>query len=408
MPFHFHPSYRPEVEEHMRNCFISLSEKDRRRYAAVEAVKLGHGGITYLTKLFGCSPELITHGLQDLHQLPHDAAGDRIRRPGGGKKKTEAKQPAVIHHVQQTLAERTAGDPMRTAVLWTDLTPREISLSLEHEWRQSIGTRVVRRILDDLGFVRRQIAKVLPGGEAADRDPQFRYLAELKAQLLAAGNPVLSIDTKKKEFLGTLYRNGKVYCQQAQKAFDHDFPSWAEGVLVPHGIYDVARNHGWLHVGLSRDTTAFACDSLRLYWENDGQHDYPQASEILLLCDGGGSNSCRKHVFKQDLQALVNELGIAMRVAHYPAYCSKFNPIERRLFCHVTRACQGVLFDSLQTVIALMRKTSTQTGLSVTVRVIDKVYEAGRKVADTFKKNMPIVFDTFLPKWNYRVVPQPG
>jgi hypothetical protein len=408
MPFHFQQSYPPDVAKHMQNCFTSLSEKDRRRYAAVEVVKLGHGGITYISQLFGCSPELIEHGLQDLQLLPHDPAGDRIRRPGGGKKKTEEKQPEVLQHVQQTIWERTAGDPMRTDVLWTDLTPRDIALSLEQEWGQSIGTRVVRRMLDDLGFARRQIAKVLPGGEIADRDPQFRYIADLKAQFLAAGQPVLSIDTKKKECLGMLYRNGKVYCQQAQKAFDHDFPSWPEGVIVPHGIYDLARNHGWLHLGLSRDTTAFACDSLRLYWETDGQHHYPQATEILLLCDGGGSNSCRKHLFKQDLQAVVNQLGIAIRVAHYPAYCSKFNPIERRLFCHVTRACQGVLFDSLQTVMVLMHKTSTQTGLSVTVRVIEKVYEAGRKVADAFKRNMPIVFDAFLPKWNYRVVPQPG
>ena len=408
MPFHFQHAYPPAVEEHMRNGFASLSEKDRRRYAAVEAVKLGHGGITYLITLFGCSAELMAHGLQDLQHLPHDPAGDRIRRPGGGKKKTETKQPEVIDHVQQLLEDRRAGDPMRPSVLWTDLTPCDISVSLKQEGRPSIGTRVVRRILSDLGCVRRQIAKVLPGGETAERDPQFGYIAQLKAQFLAAGNPVLSIDTKKKEFLGTLYRNGKVYCQQAQKAFDHDFPSWAEGVIVPHGIYDVARNHGWLHVGLSRDTTAFACDSLRLYWESDGQHDYPQASELLLLCDGGGSNSCRKHVCKQDLQALVNAVGIPVRVAHYPAYCSKFNPIERRLFCHVTRACQGVLFDSLQTVLDLMRKTSTQTGLAVTVRVLDKIYEAGRKVAAAFKQNMPIVFDTFLPKWNYRVVPQSG
>lgn len=408
MSFQFQQAYPSEVEAHMRNCFASLSEKDRRRYAAAEVVKLGHGGITYLSKLFGCSPELMAHGLQDLQQLPHDPSGDRIRRAGGGRKKTEVQQPALIYRVQQTLQDRTAGDPMRAEVLWTDLTPRDISVALQEQGQEAIGTRVVRRMLDDLGFARRQIAKVLPGGVARDRDPQFRYIAELKVKFLAAGNPVLSIDTKKKEFLGTLYRNGKVYCQQAQKAFDHDFPSWAEGVIVPHGIYALARNHGWLHVGLSRDTTAFACDSLRLYWESDGQYDYPQASELLLLCDGGGSNSCRKHLFKQDLQAVVNEVGLPIRVAHYPAYCSKFNPIERRLFCHVTRACQGVLFDSLQTVTNLMRKTSTQKGLAVTVRVIERLYEAGRKVADDFKEKMPVLFDTFLPKWNYRVVPQPG
>jgi hypothetical protein len=294
---------------------------------------------------------------------------------------------------------------MRSHVVWTDLTPQAISDCL-HEQTVCASPRIVRRILDTLGFARRQIAKVLPGGDSPHRDPQFRHLAHLIQEFQEAGNPVLSMDTKKKEFLGTLYRHGKVYCQEALKAFDHDFASLAQGVIIPHGIYDLALNHGWIHLGLSRDTTEFACDSLRLYWQQDGQRLYPRASAILLLCDGGGSNSCHKHLFKEDLQTLVNELRIPIRVAHYPAYCSKFNPIERRLFCHVTRACQGVLFDSLQTVIGLIQKTKTQTGLSVTVRVLDKLYATGRKVSDAFKQNMPIIFEPVLPKWNYWAVPQ--
>jgi hypothetical protein len=248
--------------------------------------------------------------------------------------------------------------------------------------------------------------KVLPGGDSPHRREPFRHLAHLLQEFLAAGNPVLSIDTKKKEFLGTLYRDGKVYCQQALKAFDHDFPSLATGVIIPHGIYDLARNQGWIHVGLSRDTTAFACDSLRMFWHGDGQRLYPNASAILLLCDGGGSNSCHKHLFKEDLQGVVNDIAVPIRVAHYPAYCSKFNPIERRLFSHVTRACQGVLFDSLHTVLGLMQKTKTQQGLSVTVRVLNKLYEGGRTVSEAFKKNMPIVFEKLLPKWNYWALPQ--
>ena len=173
-----------------------------------------------------------------------------------------------------------------------------------------------------------------------------------------------------------------------------------------YGIYDLAHNHGWIHVGLSHDTPACACDSLRLFWHNDGQRLYPNASAIWLLCDGGGSNSAHKPLFKEALQDVVNDLGVTIRVAHYPAYCSKFNPIERRLFSHVTRACQGVVFDSLQTVLALLQKTKTQQGLAVTVRVLDKLDETGRKVSDAFKQHMPIVFDTVLPKWNYWAVPQ--
>lgn len=407
MAFHFQKTYAPEIEQLLRQYHQSLSEKDRRRFAALEAIKLGHGGIEYIARILACDPQTIRGGMRELKQLPHDPAGPRVRKLGGGRKKTETQHPDVIEQVQRTIDHRTAGDPMRHNLVWTDLTPREIADSLNQQDRSvSVGPRIVRRILDTLGFARRQIAKVLPGGETLDRDPQFRHLAHLIQDFQQAGNPILSIDTKKKECLGTLYRDGKVYCQEALKAFDHDFASLAQGVIIPHGIYDLVLNHGWLHLGLSRDTTEFACDSLRLFWQRDGQHLYPHASAILLLCDGGGSNSYRKHLFKEDLQHLVNELRIPVRVAHYPAYCSKFNPIERRLFCHVTRACQGVLFDSLQTVVGLMQKTKTQAGLSVTVRVLEKLYETGRKVSNAFKQNMPIVFEPFLPKWNYWAVPQ--
>jgi hypothetical protein len=405
MAFYFQQHYAPEIEQLLRQYYQSLSEKDRRRFAAVEALTLGHGGITYIANVLGCDPQTIHEGIRELKQLPDDPAGKRVRKRGGGRKKTEAHHPELLQRVQDTIKDRIAGDPMRDDVLWTDLTPQEISDSL-HAHGVGAGPRIVRRLLDTLGLARRQIAKVLPGGDSPHRDAQFRHLAQVIQEFLEAGNPVLSIDTKKKEYLGTLYRDGKVYCQQALQAFDHDFPSLANGVIIPHGLYDLARNHGWIHLGLSRDTTAFACDSVRLFWQSDGQRLYPTASAMLLLCDGGGSNSCHKHLFKEDLQRLVNELRIPIRVAHYPAYCSKFNPIERRLFSHVTRACQGVLFDSLHTVIRLIQKTKTQQGLAVTVRVLDQLYEGGRTVSEAFKKNMPIVFDTVLPKWNYWAIPQ--
>jgi hypothetical protein len=405
MAFYFQKTYRPDIEQLLRQYYQSLSEKDRRRFAALEAIKLGHGGTRYIAKVLGCDPQTVKDGMRELKQLPDDPAGSRVRKPGGGRKKTEVKHADLTQQVQETLKNHTAGDPMRQHVVWTDLTPQEIAQSL-HEQSVCVAPRIVRRILDGLGFARRQIAKVLPGGDSPHRGAQFRHLAQLIQEFLDAGNPVLSIDTKKKEFLGTLYRDGKVYCHQALKAFDHDFPSLASGVIIPHGIYDLARNQGWIHVGLSRDTTEFACDSLRLLWHADGQRLYPKASAILLLCDGGGSNSCHKHLFKEDLQGAVNDLAVPIRVAHYPAYCSKFNPIERRLFSHVTRACQGVLCDSLHTVLGLMRKTKTQQGLTVTVRVLDKLYQGGRTVSEAFKKNMPIVFEKLLPKWNYWALPQ--
>jgi hypothetical protein len=187
--------------------------------------------------------------------------------------------------------------------------------------------------------------------------------------------------------------------------YDHDFPSYAEGVIIPHSLYDLQLNIGYIQLGTSHDTGEFACDSFRLWWMTYGRHLYPKATAILVLCDGGGSNSAQHYLFKQDLQALADELGIEIRIAHYPPYCSKYNPIEHRLFPHVTRACQGVIFTSIELVKELMEKTHTSTGLKAFVHIIDKVYETGRKVTADFKETIRIVFDEFLPQWNYRAIP---
>ena len=235
---------------------------------------------------------------------------------------------------------------------------------------------------------------------------QFEHIHYLRELDDFRGNPLFSIDTKKKEHLGLLYRDGRVYCQEAFEAFDHDFPSWATGKIIPHGIWDPARNHGHLNLGISHDTSQFACDSFRWFWLRIGRYHYPDATSILFLCDAGGSNNYRHYIFKQDLQRLVNDIGIEIRIAHYPTYCSKYNPIERRFFSNVTRACQGVLFDSLDRVVGLMRKTATATGLTTTLHVIKKAYETGRKATQAFRDNMKFKWDDVLPKWNYTALPQ--
>src|SRR5713101_2771326 len=400
MAFSFRKTYSPAIERLLCQYYQSLSEKDRRRFAALEAITLGHGGTRYIAQVLGCDPQTVQDGMRERKHLPDDPAGGRVRKPGGGRTKTEVAHVNLIQQVQDTIKDRTAGDPMRQAVVWTDVTPQEIAKSLQAH-AVCAGPRIVRRLLDGLGLARRQRLKVLPGGDSPHRREPFRHLAHLIQECLEAGNPVLSIDTKQKECLGTLYRHGKVYGQQALKAFDHEVPSLATGVIMPHGLDDLARHQGWRPVGRSRDTTACACDSLRVLWHGDGQRLSPNASAILLLCDGGGRNSGHKHLCKEDLQGVVNDIAVPIRVAHYPAYCPKCNPIERRLFSHGTRACQGVLFDSLQTVLGLRQKTKTHQGLSVTVRVLNTVYEGGRTVSEAFKKNMPIVFEKLLPRWNY-------
>lgn len=207
--------------------------------------------------------------------------------------------------------------------------------------------------------------------------------------------------------IGQLYRDGRVYTQEeAVAVFDHDWKSLAEGVAIPHGLYDLMLNIGYIHVGTSPDTAEFACDSIGDWWQQHGRHHYPTATSILLLCDGGGSNSSRQYLFKQELQALVNQVGVEIRIAHYPPYTSKYNPIEHRLFPHLTRVCQGVIFRSLEVVKELMGKAKTQTGLTVFATVVDKMYETGRKVTEEFKQTMKIIFDDFLPQWNYTAKPQ--
>jgi len=293
---------------------------------------------------------------------------------------------------------------MRQEVIWTDLTPKEIQTSLM-ERDLYVSEYIVRQLLGDAGYHRRQMVKYLDMGQHEGRNAQFLNIARIKEEYLKSGNPVLSIDTKKRELLGTFYRDGKLYCRQPLLAWDHDFPSYASGVVIPYGLYDLKRNFGYISVGTSRDTTEFACDSIGWWWAAYGRDLYPGADSVCLLCDGGGSNSATKYLFKEDLQKLADRLGIEIRVAHYPPYCSKYNPIERRLFPHMTRATQGVLFDTVATVKRLLEKTQTATGLRVIVEVLDKVYQTGRKYTEGFKEDMKILFDDHLPKWNYRAVP---
>jgi Rhodopirellula transposase DDE domain len=307
----------------------------------------------------------------------------------------------------RVVAENTAGDPMNAKVRWTNLSARQIVAHLKTAGL-NLGRRAVRRLLKRHGYRRRKATKDRVMGNRPGRNEQFLNIARLKAEYLHACDPVISIDTKKRELIGNFFRPGTLYTTDPVKVFDHDFPSFAKGVVIPHGVYDLARNTGHITLGTSHDTSEFACDSVRLWWQRQGKAAYPNAKRLLILCDGGGSNSASRYLFKEQLQRLADELGLEIRIAHYPPYCSKYNPIEHRLFPHVTRACAGVIFHSVELVKQLVQRTSTKTGLSVTVDVLESLYQTGLKVAVGFKKKMRIVFDAFLPKWNYRAVPTGG
>lgn len=239
------PAYSPAIKEQMRSFYHSLSEKDRRRYAAIEALKLGRGGLTYIAGLLGCDRHTIRQGIEELGD-PEALNQSHIRRPGGGRKPSDEVIPALDSAFLQVLQDHTAGSPMNSAIKWTNLTHQQLKTHLAHDHGIEISGTVVKRLLRHHGFVRRKAQKRTGTGEHADRDAQFQKIAELKESSLAAGNPVVSIDTKKKELIGNLYRDGKLYTQETVLTLDHDFPSLADGVVIPYGLDDLQRHYGYV------------------------------------------------------------------------------------------------------------------------------------------------------------------
>jgi len=395
--------YDPLVKAQMISCYTLLSEKGKRLYAAAEAIKLPHGRIIYIAKLFGCDRKTISRGIGELKN-PELIEKDRDRKKGGGRKLSINNIPGINEAFITVVYNYTAGDPMDERIRWTNLTHQQIADKLKE-----VGIEVSRKIIKQLfkkhGYVKRAAQKVIGIGTCKSRNEQFEIIAKFRAEYLEAGNPIISIDTKKKELMGNLYRDGKLYTLEVQKVFDHDFPHLANGIIIPHGIYDVTKNKAYINIGTSKDTGEFACDSIRQWWYNQGRYDYPKATSILILCDAGGSNSYRHYIFKEDLQKLVDEIGVEIRVAHYPSYSSKWNPIEHRVFCHVTRALKGVILKGYDLVKELIETTTTKKGLTVKANIINKVYQTKRKVADNFKETMRIIFDKELGKWNYRAIP---
>ena len=324
----------------------------------------------------------------------------RDRKAGGGRKSALESIAHIDEVFLEILKEHTAGDPMDEKVKWTNLSVKEIGKRLK-ERGIKVSRNIVRKLLKKHDYRKRKALKKKACGHSKNRNEQFERIAELRKEYEKAGNPVVSVDTKKKEALGNLYREGTLYTRETLEVYDHDFASLAEGVAIPHTIYDLMKNSAYVNIGTSKDTSEFACDSIRRWWNWRGRYDYPEASSILMLMDGGGSNSSRHYLFKQDLQKLADAIGIEIRVAHYPPYTSKWNPVEHRVFPHITRSLQGVVLKDHQTVKELIEKTTTETGLKVKATILDKVYETGRTVIEGFKESMRIVFDEYLGQWNY-------
>jgi hypothetical protein len=315
------------------------------------------------------------------------------------------KKTLVVKELIDTLlfimTSYTAGNPMDCSVLWTNLTLKQIQETLKSHLI-SVSCPVIKKILKSCHFVKRKMRKCKTLKDVENRNEQFEHIAKLKSQFIENGLPVLSIDTKKKEMIGNFYREGKVLCKEALPVNDHDFNSFSEGIAIPHGIYDVSKNVCYLSIGTSKDTAEFVTDNIEYHWNNSIKNDYPHAKEILILCDGGGSNSSSHYIVKEQFQKLSEKLQLQIIVAHYPSYCSKWNPIEHRAFSYISKKWQGVVFRNHNIIKELAEQTTTKTGFSVKAYMNTKLYEIGKKASEEFMKTMPVIFDKFLPKWNYK------
>ena len=379
----------------------TLKERDRRHFIACKAAGPEGGSIRAVCKVFGCSPNTISKGIYELfnHIVPPDG---RQRMPGGGAKKKTDRHPEWVAAFNDIVSEHMAGLPQDEDVVWLDINVPQI----RREFLQrgyDVSEYIVRQMIKAAGLKRRSFTKSLPLREVEDRDAQFLKIKAARTACIEAGIPIISVDTKKKENAGNFKRDGQVYCTSSPKALDHDFETFSGGTIVPHGIYDMAHNT----IGTSHDTSEFVCENIERVWNSHMKRLYPQAEMLVVLCDGGGSNSSRHRIFKQDLMDLADRLGMRILVMHYPPYCSKFNPIEHRLFSQISRSWSGTPLFSIADACRRAANTVTKKGLKVFAEIVDKVYETKRKVNESFLVRLAnqVVFDDSLHNWNYCISP---
>ncbi len=311
----------------------------------------------------------------------------------------------MVERILEIVAGETAGSPTDIKVKWTHLRPKDIAQKCKEKWSISISNGTVKRILKEAGYRKRRPSKDLITGKSPYRAAQFRVIIYLSSLFYEMdNNPIISVDTKKKEQLGDLDRGGKVLCEKAPSLYDHDYPYLATGKVVPHGIYDAKANKGYITIGTNNETAQFIGDNILWWWSNYGIHFYPDATHILLFCDSGGANGYRHHAFKKKLLEVARSIGVKIVVAHYPPYCSKWNPIEHRLFSQMHHAASGSIFKNYEQVKAIYENTKTKTGLSVVVRIVDKQYPLGLKIRADDVDDKRILRHPELPQFNYTIL----
>jgi len=385
-----------------------LDERGRRRFAAAEARTAGRGGIAAVARITGLARSTIGRGLAELRGTMSDAvAPGRTRRPGGGRKKLTDTDATLLTDLQGLVEPATRGDP-QAPLLWTSRSLRNLTAAL-----QAMGHRVchnvVANLLRQLEYSLQSNRKTREGTNNPDRDAQFGHInTEVKAAL-AAGQPAISVDTKKKELVGDFKNAGRELRPKGQPepVRVHDFKIPELGRAVPYGVYDIAGNTGWVSVGIDHDTASFAVNAIRRWWQTMGRARYPEARSLLITADCGGSNGARVRLWKRELQVLADELGFPITVCHLPPGTSKWNKIEHRLFSFITQNWRGKPLVSYQTIVQLIAATTTRTGLNVKCEVDAASYPAGIKVSDHDMATLNLTPHEFHGEWNYTIAPKP-
>ena len=382
-----------------------LDERGRRRWAAVEARALGYGGIAAVARATGLSDRTIRTGLMELDD-PNALDGHRQRCPGAGRKPYALTQPGLREALDRLIEPTARGSPMQP-LRWTIKSTYRLADALKKQGYQVSATSV-RRLLVAMGYSLQANRKAREGNQHPDRDGQFRHIAARVAARKRRGEPALSVDTKKKEVLGNLKNPGQTYRPKGkpEKVKTHDFPDPELGKAVPYGVYDIHGNAAGVSVGISHDTAEFAVAAIRRWWRKLGRQRYGGAKRILVTADSGGSNSSRCRLWKVELQKWADETGLIIEVCHYPPGTSKWNKIEHRVFCHITRNWQGVPLETVEVVVECIGATTTQTGLEVHAWLDESHYDKGRKVSDEQLAECNIKLSQYHGEWNYEIHPR--
>jgi hypothetical protein len=381
-------------------------ERGRRLFAASEVRAAGRGGLAAVSRLTGLARSTIERGLKDLDAPP--LARGRVRREGGGPRRKDERDATLLDDLKRLVEPATLGDPTRP-LLWVSKSLDKLASALA-DMGHSISPNSVRKLLTKLGFSRQVNRKADEGASHPDRNAQFEYINTQVLAAQAAGQPVVSVDTKKKELVGNYRNAGSDWRPKGDphRVKVHDFADKELGKVAPYGVYDIAADAGWVSLGITHDTAAFAVASIRTWLEGIGRKRYPNARELIITADCGGSNGARVKLWKVELQKLADETGLTIKVRHYPPGTSKWNKIEHRLFCRITQNWRGRPLTDYATIIDLIAATTTQTGLKVEAVLDTTAYEKGIKIRDAEMKRLNIRTDAFHPEWNYAVVPRPG